>query len=315
MIFSSTFHFISTRSLVSSKPHPFSRAQEPVLAYRAPSYNYHLPADLDRSARCGLFEDQSNAYATSSSEASPCLATPQTLYPTQAFGTSSSSFFPPFSLIPSHFSGHHPHTYSPLEQMQFVESLNNAFSVAAMKQDIPPYEISYPSSFDLHPGYPNSAMYYSETAQFTVRPCSPTLTSACAPYPPSYLQPQQQQYVHQPMEIQSNMQHLLPGPSYSVQPTVMNGHPSIIAPRPSLAGWPRSPAIAQRLEHAADSVDHSHQFLLVGSPDKVQDAESGDLDGSKKNRKKPPALSCYFCRHRKIRCCEISQPGEEKRCK
>jgi hypothetical protein len=312
MILSSMFHFISTRH------HPSlltSRAQEPVLAYRAPSYNYHLPADLDRSARCGLFEDQGNAYATSSSEASPCLATPQTLHPTQVFGNPSSSFFPPLSAHPSHFSGH-PHTYSPLEQMQFVESLNNAFS---MKQDIPPYEPSYPSSFDFHPGYPNSTMYYSETAQFTVRPCSPTLTSACAPYPPNYLQPQ---YVHQPLEIQSNMQHghLLPGPSYSVQPqqqqpTDMNGHPSIIAPRPSLAGWPRSPAIAQRLEHAADTVDHSHQFLLVGSPDKVQDAESGDLDGSKKNRKKPPALSCYFCRHRKIRCCEISQPGEEKRCK
>ena len=296
-------------------PHPFtSSPQEPVLAYRAPSYNYHHYADLDRSARCGLFEDQGNAYATSSSEASPCLATPQTLHPTQAFGTPSSSFFSPLRSSQPIFLAHHPHTYSPLEQMQFVESLNNAFSVAAMKQDIPPYETTYPSSFDLHPVYPNSsAMYYPEPAQYTVRPCSPSLTSACAPYPPGYLQ--QPHYVHQPLEMQSNVQHLLPGPSYSVQPTVMNGHPSIIAPRPSLAGWPRSPAIAQRLEHAADTVDHSHQFLLVGNPDKVQDADSGDLDGSKKNRKKPPALSCYFCRHRKIRCCEISQPGEEKRCK
>jgi len=198
--------------------------------------------------------------------------------------------------------------------MQFVESLNNAFSVAAMKQDIPPYESTYPSSFDLHPVYPNSTMYYSEAPPFTVRPYSPTLTSACAPsYPPGYLQPQ---YVHQPLEVHSNGQYLLQGPSYSVQPTVMNGHPSIIAPRPSLAAsWPRSPAIAQRLEHAADNVDHSHPFLLVGNPDKVHDAESGDLDGSKKNRKKPPALSCYFCRHRKIRCCEVSLPGEEKRCK
>lgn len=222
----------------------------------------------------------------------------------------------PSLLTPTHLSGHPPHTYSPLEQMQFVESLNNAFSVAAMKQDIPTYESTYPSSFDLHPVYPNSTMYYSETAQFTVRPYSPTLTSACAPYPPTYLQSQPQpHYVHQPLEIQSNMQHLLPGPSYSVQPTVMNGHPSIIAPRPSLAGWPRSPAIAQRLEHAADTVDHSHQFLLVGTPDKVQDAESGDLDASKKIRKKPPALSCYFCRHRKIRCCDISEAGEAKRCK
>lgn len=75
-----------------------SRAQEPVLAYRAPSYNYHLPPDLERSARCRLFEDQGNAYATSSSEASPCLATPQTLHPTQTFGNSSSSFFSPLRL-------------------------------------------------------------------------------------------------------------------------------------------------------------------------------------------------------------------------
>lgn len=89
-IFSSTFHFISTPRVslrISSSPHLLTyRAQEPVLAYRPPSYNYHLPPDLDRSARCGLFEDQANAYATSSSEASPCLATPQTLHPTQAFG-------------------------------------------------------------------------------------------------------------------------------------------------------------------------------------------------------------------------------------
>jgi len=196
--------------------------------------------------------------------------------------------------------------------MQFVESLNNAFSVAAVKQDIPTYENTYPSSFDLHPVYPNGPMYQYETAQYTVRPCSPTFTSASVPYSAGYIQPQ---YVHQPLDMQSNVQYLLPGPSYSVQPTVMNGHPSIIAPRPSPASWPRSPAIAQRLEHAADNVDHPHQFLLVGNPDKVQDAESGDLDGSKKNRKKPPALSCYFCRHRKIRCCEVSQPGEEKRCK
>lgn len=193
--------------------------------------------------------------------------------------------------------------------MQFVESLNDAFQVASMKQDIPTYENPYPSSFDFQLAYPNCATYYSEAAPFIARPCSPTLTSACVPYPA------QPQYVHQPLEVQSNAQYLLPGPSYSVQPTVMNGHPSIIAPRPSLASWPRSPAIAQRLEHAADNVDHPHQFLLVGNPDKAQDAESGDLDGSKKNRKKPPALSCYFCRHRKIRCCEISQPGEEKRCK
>ena len=191
--------------------------------------------------------------------------------------------------------------------MQFVESLNNAF---AIKQD---YENAYPSSFDFPSTYAGGTTYYSETAPFNVRTCSPTFTSACLPYSAGYLQ--LPQYVHQPPEVQSNVQYLLPGPPYSVQPTPMNGHPSIIAPRPSLASWPRSPAIAQRLEHAADNVDHSHQFLLVGNPDKAQDADAGDLDGSKKNRKKPPALSCYFCRHRKIRCCEISQPGEEKRCK
>ena len=209
--------------------------------------------------------------------------------------------------------GHPPHTYSPLEQMQFVESLNNAFSVAALKPDVSTYENTYPSSFDLPPAYPNGTMYYSESAPFTVRPCSPTFTSACVPYSGGYMQAPQ--YVHQPLEVQSNVQYLLPGPTYSVQPVPMNGHPSIIAPRPSPATWPRSPAIAQRLEHAANNADHSHQFLLVGNPEKAQDADAGELDGPKKNRKKPPALSCYFCRHRKIRCCEISQPGEEKRCK
>ena len=81
---------------------PFiSRAQDPVLVYRAPSYNYHLPPDLDRSARCGLFEDHPNAYATSSSEASPCLATPQTLHPTQTFGNTFSSFPLPSSAHPN----------------------------------------------------------------------------------------------------------------------------------------------------------------------------------------------------------------------
>jgi hypothetical protein len=289
------------------------RAQETVLAYRPPSYNYHLPADLDRSARCGLFEDQGNAYATSSSEASPCLATPQTLHPAQTFGKISSPCHLNSPLTQNRFVGQQPHTYSPLEQMQFVESLTNAFTVATMKQDVPAYENTYTQSFDLPPAYQNSTMYYSEAAPFNLRSWSPTFTSPCVPYPPGYIQPQ---YVgHQLPEVQPNLQYPPPGPSYSVQPTIMNGHPSIIAPRPSLASWPRSPVIAQRLEHAADNVDHSHQFHLPGNSDKLQDAESRDLDGSKKSRKKPPALSCYFCRHRKIRCCEISQPGEEKRCK
>ena len=89
-IFSSTYRFSLSLSRLVLTPFGLlltSRAQDPALAYRAPSYNYHHQyADLDRSARCGLFEDQGNAYATSSSEASPCLATPQTLHPTQAFG-------------------------------------------------------------------------------------------------------------------------------------------------------------------------------------------------------------------------------------